>query len=227
MPRLPTSFTLLVVLGLMVACGEGEDQAAEVDRLEERLEEAEERADEAEEHAARLQEELDALTVEDDSEPEFDPEGRVPLGEAAVVDRWEVQIAGAPVCESGPYTFDRGFEPGTYEPQGQFCRVAAQVEHVGNNADQLHAQRWEVADDLGRTHGADQDVSISWTAEAGTEVAPELNPGQTAEVVPVFDTPADNRPTALVLIDDSFQETARLELDDPVWEGEGDAGWLD
>ncbi len=80
------------------------------------------------------------------------------------------------------------------EAQGQFCLMSLKVKNNGDTAATLMSDNQKLLDQKGREYSSDTEASLY--ADGGSDLwIEEINPGNTAKGVVVFDIPASVEPT--------------------------------
>jgi hypothetical protein len=205
-----------------------EELAEQIEQLEQRAEAAETRAERAEEQRDNLEEELAAQAeAEAASEPET-----IAVGEPAVFGSLRFLILGPPSCFNALDVSYDYMENMVFEAQGQYCAIELQVENVGNAPDVVYPDGLLIDSD-GRSHSLDDAVTFEASMSEGDDYGSELNPGQSGSLSIYFDIPRDVTPAQLQLglgygeFVPEEETPVLLELEDPVWDGQGSVEWQD
>ncbi|WP_250505116.1 DUF4352 domain-containing protein [Bowdeniella massiliensis] len=99
-----------------------------------------------------------------------------------------------------------GFEE---KAQGQFVKVFANVKNTSNEAEYFVEGEQKLIDDSDRQHSAS---SSSIYLDESHLLFTEINPGNTAEGVMLFDIPTDAKPVAIDLKGGIFGSATRVSL---------------
>lgn len=94
--------------------------------------------------------------------------------------------------------------------QGQYILVHLTVTNIGNKAQSYWANNQKLIDDQGREFENDTMAGIN--VNEGTAMTSDINPGNSVQVVVVFDVPAGTTPAALELHDSAFSGGAKVAL---------------
>lgn len=225
---------LAVVLFMLTGCegGEAAERAekaeAERDEAINDLAEAEDRIVDLEEELAELQAELAERASDEDGEPQADADDEpgtfefVGIGDnaaSASFPEWNV-TADHTYCING-----YGPDEDPVMAQGQFCIVEMRIERTGDDPGSIARSDVDMIDSEGRTHsGHETWIDINFLLGTG-RFLDQLNPGQSAEGIMIFDITREVTPTKL-RVQPSFDAPPQdLTLPDPVWKGRGDPDW--
>ncbi|MGW6729048.1 DUF4352 domain-containing protein [Nocardia sp. NPDC055029] len=94
--------------------------------------------------------------------------------------------------------------------QGEYIQVHLTVTNISNKAQSYWSDNQKLIDDRGREFKNDTMAGIN--VNDGTAMASEINPGNSVDVVIVFDVPAGTTPTTLELHDSAFSRGAKVAL---------------
>lgn len=94
--------------------------------------------------------------------------------------------------------------------QGEYLLVYVRVTNIGNKAQTYWSGNQKLIDDRGREFENDTMAGIN--VNEGTAMSSEINPGNSVDVVVVFDIPAGTTPAALELHDSAFSGGAKVAL---------------
>ena len=97
------------------------------------------------------------------------------------------------------------------EAQGQFVLVHLEVTNTGDEPQYFSDTDQMMVDTEGRQHSADSEAGI-YVAENDVLLISEINPGNTASGVLVFDIPADAVPATVELHDSMFSGGVSVDL---------------
>lgn len=95
-------------------------------------------------------------------------------------------------------------------PQGQFVFVNVDVKNIGNEPQAYFGGNQKLIDAQGREFADDAEAEVY--ANEGNYTIGDINPGNTASVVLVFDIPADAQPKTLELHDSMFSNGATVNI---------------
>ncbi|MFI5499303.1 DUF4352 domain-containing protein [Nocardia asteroides] len=94
--------------------------------------------------------------------------------------------------------------------QGEYVQVHLTVTNISNKAQSYWSDNQKLIDDRGREFANDTMAGIN--VNDGTAMTSEINPGNSVQVVVVFDVPAGTTPAALELHDSAFSGGAKVAL---------------
>ncbi|MEE2034697.1 DUF4352 domain-containing protein [Rhodococcus chondri] len=94
-------------------------------------------------------------------------------------------------------------------PQGQFVFVHVDVKNIGDKAQSYFGSNQKLIDVQGREFANDTEAEIYANDDF---TIGDINPGNTASVVVVFDIPADAQPKTLELHDSMFSGGATVSI---------------
>ncbi|MGQ4618101.1 DUF4352 domain-containing protein [Nocardia sp. R7R-8] len=94
--------------------------------------------------------------------------------------------------------------------QGQYIQVHLTVTNIGNRAQSYWASNQKLIDDQGRKFENDTVAGINVNDSAA--MTAEINPGNSIQLVVVFDVPPGANPAALELHDSAFSRGAKVAL---------------
>jgi hypothetical protein len=99
------------------------------------------------------------------------------------------------------------------EAQGQFCLMNLSVTNNGNAAAYLSSANQKILDKDGKTYSSDSEASIYADAK-NSLLSEEINPGNTAKGLIVFDVPQKVTPTEAALAGGLFgiKDVAKVDL---------------
>ncbi|WP_309132562.1 DUF4352 domain-containing protein [Brevibacterium sp.] len=128
------------------------------------------------------------------------------MGEAVTADGWEITVNEV---EDGVSTIGNEFL--NTKAQGQFVTVNLSVKNTGSSAELFWEDNIKLTDEAGNTYSSDSEAGI-YAEEESALFLEEINPGNTAEGVLVFDVPKDVAPSTLVLEGGLFSEPVEITL---------------
>ncbi|SMY12690.1 DUF4352 domain-containing protein [Brevibacterium jeotgali] len=193
-------FWLLAIIALfiIISAGGGDDSA----------EDASASADSgtADESAADASGEDDADEGEDEAPAEAASEYGV--GDAVATGDWEVTVndVASGVSELGDEFL------GT-TAQGQFILVDMSVANTGSEPSFFFESDVSLQDAEGNTYSPDTEAGIYAATDSDVMLLEEINPGNTATGVIVYDVPADVTPNVLEFQGGIFDQPATVALD--------------
>lgn len=128
------------------------------------------------------------------------------LGDAVEADGWEITVDEV---EDGVSSVGDEFL-GT-EAQGQFVTVALSVKNTDSEPDYFFEDNIKLGDDKGNSYSADSEAGL-YVDENSILFLEEINPGNTARGVLVFDVPEDGSPDRLVFEGGIFSDPVEISL---------------
>lgn len=128
------------------------------------------------------------------------------IGDAVTADGWEITVNKV---EDGVASV--GDEFMSAEAQGQFVTVALSVKNTESEPDYFFEDNIKLGDDTGNTYSADSEAGI-YVDENSILFLEEINPGNTAEGVLVFDVPEDISPDRLSFEGGIFSDPIEISL---------------
>lgn len=128
------------------------------------------------------------------------------IGDAVAADDWEVTVNSV---KDGISSVGDEFM-GT-EAQGQFVVVDLSVKNTASAPDFFWEDNIKLGDESGNTYSADSEAGL-YAAEDSILFAEEINPGNTAKGVLVFDVPADVSPDKLTFEGGLFSDPIEISL---------------
>src|SRR5699024_75917 len=124
-------------------------------------------------------------SAEDESAEDSAETATYGIGDTVAADDWELTVESV---EDGVSSV--GDDCLGAEAQGQFVQVAMSVKNTGSDPNFFFEDDIKLADDEGNTYSADSEAGI-YAVEDNILFLEEINPGNTAEGVLVFDVPDD------------------------------------
>lgn len=128
------------------------------------------------------------------------------IGDTVAADDWEITVAKV---EDG--VSQVGDEFLNAKAQGQFVQIELSVKNTGSDPNFFFEDDIELGDDAGNTYSADSEAGI-YAAENNILFLEEINPGNTAEGVLVFDVPEDADPNKLTFAGGLFSDPVEISL---------------
>ncbi|WP_209371876.1 DUF4352 domain-containing protein [Brevibacterium renqingii] len=128
------------------------------------------------------------------------------IGDTVAADGWEITVDSV---EDGVSKV--GDEYLGAQAQGQFVQVAMSVKNTGSDPNYFFEDDIKLGDDEGNTYSADSEAGI-YAAEDNILFLEEINPGNTAEGVLVFDVPEDVDPNRLTFAGGLFSDPVEISL---------------
>lgn len=188
-------FWVLVVLAVIVigaALGGGDDSAEDAGGSSA---EAGAAASGAEEGGA----------AEEKPEAAEEPAAEYGLGDTVVSGDWEVTVKAV---EEGVAEVGNEYLGAT--AQGQFVVVDLAVKNAGSSPEYFFENNITLSDESGNSYNSDSEAGIY--ADEDALFLEEINPGNTAEGVLVFDVPTEVSPSHLEFQGGIFSEAASVSL---------------
>ncbi|WP_166825924.1 DUF4352 domain-containing protein [Brevibacterium limosum] len=128
------------------------------------------------------------------------------IGDTVAADDWEITVAKV---EDG--VSQVGDEFLNAQAQGQFVQIDLSVKNTGSDPNFFFEDDIKLGDDSGNTYSADSEAGI-YAAENNILFLEEINPGNTAEGVLVFDVPEDVDPNKLTFAGGLFSDPVEISL---------------
>ncbi|SMX67875.1 protein of unknown function (DUF4352) [Brevibacterium sp. 239c] len=128
------------------------------------------------------------------------------IGDAVTADGWEITVNKV---EDGVASVGDEFMGS--EAQGQFVTVALSVKNTEAEPDYFFEDNIKLGDDEGNTYSADSEAGI-YVDENSILFLEEINPGNTAKGVLVFDVPKDVSPDRLTFEGGIFSDPVEISL---------------
>ncbi|WP_025777732.1 DUF4352 domain-containing protein [Brevibacterium sp. VCM10] len=128
------------------------------------------------------------------------------IGDTVAANDWEITVAKVDDGVS-----QVGDEFLNAQAQGQFVQVELSVKNTGSDPSFFFEDDIKLGDDSGNTYSADSEAGI-YAAEDNILFLEEINPGNTAEGVLVFDVPEDVDPTTLTFAGGLFSDPVEISL---------------
>ncbi|PCC53159.1 DUF4352 domain-containing protein [Brevibacterium aurantiacum] len=128
------------------------------------------------------------------------------IGDAVAADGWEITVNKV---EDGVASVGDEFMGA--EAQGQFVTVALSVKNTESEPDYFFEDNIKLGDESGNTYSADSEAGI-YVDENSILFLEEINPGNTAEGVLVFDVPEDINPDRLSFEGGIFSDPIEISL---------------
>ncbi|GAA2104739.1 MULTISPECIES: DUF4352 domain-containing protein [Brevibacterium] len=150
----------------------------------------------------------DAAAEEAAEEPEAaeeEPAAEYGLGDTVVSGDWEVTVNAV---EEG--VAEVGNEYLGASAQGQFVVVDLSVKNAGSTPEYFFEDNITLSDENGNSYNSDSEAGIY--ADEDALFLEEINPGNTADGVLVFDVPEDVSPSQLEFQGGIFSEAAAVSL---------------
>ena len=130
------------------------------------------------------------------------------LGDAVPTGDWEITVSNV---ESGVSQVGDQYLNST--AQGQYILVDVEVKNTGTEPTYFFEDDVKLLDDAGNTYATDSEASLYTTESGDVFLLEEINPGNTASGVLVFDVPADASPNVLEFQGGIFDTPAEVALD--------------
>ncbi|MGO2026360.1 MAG: DUF4352 domain-containing protein [Brevibacterium aurantiacum] len=163
-------------------------------------------ASSAQEEKAAGAEQKDEKAPAEDSGDDPAAAAEYGIGDAVAADGWEITVGKV---EDGVASV--GDEYMGVEAQGQFVTVALSVKNTESAPDYFFEDNIKLGDDAGNTYSADSEAGI-YVDESSILFLEEINPGNTAEGVLVFDVPEDINPDRLTFEGGIFSDPIEISL---------------
>ncbi|HJA37867.1 MAG TPA: DUF4352 domain-containing protein [Candidatus Brevibacterium intestinigallinarum] len=195
---------LFVVIG--IAGGGGEESAPDTAEAEAATADAPDSAD-ADEAAGQDAVEAENAVAEEADEP-AEAAAAFGLGDAVATGDWEITVSDV---QSGVSQVGDEFLGST--AQGQYILVDIAVKNTGSSPSYFFEDDVKLLDDAGNTYATDSEASLYTTESGDVFLLEEINPGNTASGVIVFDVPADASPNVLEFQGGIFDTPAQVALD--------------
>ena len=128
------------------------------------------------------------------------------IGDTVASDDWEITVARV---EDG--VSQVGDEFLNAQAQGQFVQIRLSVKNTGSEPNYFFEDDIKLGDDSGNTYSADSEAGI-YEAEDNILFLEEINPGNAAEGVLVFDVPEDVDPNKLTFAGGLFSDPVEISL---------------
>lgn len=128
------------------------------------------------------------------------------IGDTVAADDWEITVAKV---EDG--VSQVGDEFLNAKAQGQFVQIRLSVKNTGSEPNYFFEDDIKLGDDAGNTYSADSEAGI-YAAENNILFLEEINPGNTADGVLVFDVPEDADPNKLTFAGGLFSDPVEISL---------------
>ena len=128
------------------------------------------------------------------------------IGDAVTADKWEITVNKV---DDGVAKV--GDEYLGAEAQGQFVTVDLSVKNTKSDPDYFFEDNIKLGDDAGNTYSADSEAGI-YVDENSILFLEEINPGNTAKGVLVFDVPKDVSPDRLTFEGGIFSDPVEISL---------------
>ncbi|WP_084500324.1 DUF4352 domain-containing protein [Brevibacterium album] len=187
-------FWVLVVLAVIVigaALGGGDDSAEDAGGSSAEAGAAESGAEES--------------GAEEGGAAEEEPAAEYGLGDTVVSGDWEVTVKAV---EEGVAEVGNEYLGAT--AQGQFVVVDLAVKNAGSSPEYFFENNITLSDESGNSYNSDSEAGIY--ADEDALFLEEINPGNTAEGVLVFDVPTEVSPSHLEFQGGIFSEAASVSL---------------
>lgn len=128
------------------------------------------------------------------------------IGDVVTADGWEITVGKV---EDGKSSV--GDEYLNAEAQGQFVTVALSVKNTESEPDFFFEDNIKLGDDKGNSYSSDSEAGF-YVDENSLLFLEEINPGNTAEGVLVFDVPEDVSPDRLTFEGGIFSDPIEISL---------------
>lgn len=128
------------------------------------------------------------------------------IGDTVAADDWEITVAKVDDGVS-----QVGDEFLNARAQGQFVQIELSVKNTGSDPNFFFEDDIKLGDESGNTYSADSEAGI-YAAENNILFLEEINPGNTAEGVLVFDVPEDADPNKLTFAGGLFSDPVEISL---------------
>ena len=128
------------------------------------------------------------------------------IGDTVAADDWEITVAKV---EDG--VSQVGDEFLNAQAQGQFVQIELSVKNTGSEPNFFFEDDIKLGDNAGNTYSADSEAGI-YAAENNILFLEEINPGNTADGVLVFDVPEDVDPSKLTFAGGLFSDPVEISL---------------
>ena len=145
-------------------------------------------------------------SAEDESAEDSAETATYGIGDTVAADDWELTVESV---EDGVSSVGDDFLGA--EAQGQFVQVAMSVKNTGSDPNFFFEDDIKLADDEGNTYSADSEAGI-YAVEDNILFLEEINPGNTAEGVLVFDVPDDVDANQLTFAGGLFSDPVEISL---------------
>jgi hypothetical protein len=200
-------FWVLAVLALFIAIGiaggGGDDSATDTSASDQAADA--QPADEAPADEDAAEEDTADEAADDSAE---DAPAAYGLGDAVPTGDWEITVADV---ETGVSEVGDQYLNST--AQGQYILVDVEVKNTGSEPSYFFEDNVKLLDDAGNTYATDSEASLYTTESGDVFLLEEINPGNTASGVLVFDVPADASPNVLEFQGGIFDTPAEVALD--------------
>ncbi len=150
----------------------------------------------------------EAAKTEDEAPAEAEAASEYGIGDAVATGDWEVTVNNV---ESG--VSELGDEYFGTTAQGQFILVEMSVANTGSEPSFFFEGDVSLQDADGNTYSPDSEAGIYAATDNDIMLLEEINPGNTATGVIVYDVPADVSPNVLEFQGGIFDEAASVALD--------------
>ncbi|MCM1014025.1 MULTISPECIES: DUF4352 domain-containing protein [unclassified Brevibacterium] len=128
------------------------------------------------------------------------------MGDAVAADGWEITVDKV---EDGVSTV--GSEYLNTKAQGQFVKVSVSVKNTTSEPAFFYEDNIKLGDDKGNAYSSDSEAGL-YADEDSILFLEEINPGNTAEGVLVFDVPKDVSPDRLTFAGGIFSDPVEISL---------------
>lgn len=128
------------------------------------------------------------------------------IGDAVTADGWEITVG-----KVNEGVASVGDEMLGVEAQGQFVTVEVSVKNTESEPSYFFEDNIKLGDDKGNSYSADPEAGI-YVEENSILFLEEINPGNTAKGVLVFDVPKDVSPDRLTFEGGIFSEPIEISL---------------
>ncbi len=129
------------------------------------------------------------------------------IGDAVAADGWEITVN-----EVKDGVSEVGNEFLSEKAQGQFVTVDISVKNMESSPEYFFEDNIKLADKDGNTYSSDSEAAM-YADEESILFLEEINPGNTAKGVLVFDVPKDVSPDRLVFEGGIFSDPIEIALD--------------
>lgn len=100
----------------------------------------------------------------------------------------------------------------TRKAQGQYCLVDMTIKNIGNEKQSLLSSDQKLFNSAGQEYSADDTATIYNSSDTGVTWYNDINPGNSASGVIVFDIPKDQTPVSAELHDSAFSNGVKVNL---------------
>lgn len=148
----------------------------------------------------------EAKKPEEAKKPAEKDEAAYGLGDAVAADGWEITVSKV---KDGVSTVGNEFL--NTKAQGQFVKVNLSVKNTKSEPKLFFEDNIKLSDKEGNTYSSDSEAGI-YADEDSILFLEEINPGNTAKGVLIFDVPEDVTPERLVFEGGIFSDPVEISL---------------